>query len=72
MHGQIDGAGKERVLDLLSKQPLATGLRKRPVLDRIARGADGFDFDPLRVEASRGGKAVAHLARLRERKRGAA
>ena len=72
MHGEVDGAGQQRLLDLLGEQPLAAGLGERPVLDRVAGGADDLDLDPLGVEAAGGGEPALHLARLHQRQRRAA
>ena len=37
MHREIDAAVDQRLLDLLGEQPLAAGLRQRPVLNPVAR-----------------------------------
>ena len=72
MHREIDGAGAERLLDLLGEQALAAGLGQRPVLDHVAGGADGLDRDLIGSNAMRGGEAGAHFPRLGERERAAA
>ena len=72
MHGKIDRAGQQRLLDLLGEQALAAGVRQRPVLDRVAAGADGLDFDPVERDAARRGEAALHLPRLDQRQRRAA
>ena len=50
MHGEVDGAGEQRLLDFLGEEPLAAGLGQRPVLNDVAGGADDADLDPLGVE----------------------
>ena len=72
MHGEVDGAGDERLLDLLGEQALAAGLRQRPVADDVAAGADDLELDPFRGERVRGGQAIAHVLGLSERERAAA
>ena len=61
MHREVDGAGEQRLLDLLGEQALAAGLRQRPVLDRVAGGADDLELDPLGARAHARRRAVAHL-----------
>src|SRR5438132_4554160 len=72
MHRQIDGAGDERLLDLLREQALAAGLGQRPVADHVAAGADDLELDALSGKRVRGGQAITHLSGLRERERAAA
>jgi hypothetical protein len=72
MHGKVDGAGKQRLLDLLGEQALAAFLGERPVADHVARGADRLERDRLRGKGVRGGEAIAHELGLRERERAAA
>ena len=69
MHREIDRAREQRLLDLLGEQPLAAGLRQRPVLDAVARGADRDDLDRVRATPCAAASAVAHHARLRQRQR---
>ena len=40
MHGEVDVAGQQRLLDLLGEQALAADLGERPVLDAVAGGLD--------------------------------
>ena len=40
---------EQRLLDFLGEQALAAGVGQRPVLDRVAAGADGLDLDPRRA-----------------------
>ncbi len=72
MHGKVDGAGDERLLDLLGEETLAAGIRQRPVADRVAGGADDLEHDCFRGELVRGREAVAHLLRLGKRQRATA
>src|SRR6516165_8576374 len=72
MHGEIDGASDERLLDFLGEEALAAGLRQRPVADDVAGGADHLELEALRGERMRGGQAIAHLFGLGERERAAA
>ena len=72
MHRQVDGAGEQRLLDLLGEQALAAGLGERPVADHVAGGADDLKRDPLGGDAVGGGEAGAHLPGLGQRQRAAA
>ena len=72
MHGEIDRAGDERLLDLLGEQPLAAGFRQRAVLNGVPGGADDRDCDALRIDIRSRGEPASHLVRLRERQRRAA
>jgi hypothetical protein len=72
MHGEVDGAGEERLLDLFGEQALAADLGERPIADQVAGGADDLDRDPLGAEPVGGGEPRAHLMRLGERERAAA
>ena len=73
MHREVDRAGGERLLDLLGEQALAADLGERPVLDRVAGGAD--DRGPRCARPARRAAAArrrAHHAGLGERERPAA
>ena len=72
MHGEVDAAGEQRVLDLLGEQALAADLRQRAVADHVAAGADDLDADALGREPMRRGQARAHLPGLDQRERAAA
>ena len=67
MHGEIDAAVEQRLLDLLGEQALAAHFRQRPVLDGIARGADDDEFDRRLVDAERLRQPRTHGARLHQR-----
>ena len=70
--GKVDPAVEQGLLDLLGEEALAAGVGERPVLDHVTGGADGLDLDRVGRPAVRGGEAVAHRARLRQRERAAA
>ena len=72
MHREIDRALGEREIELLREQPLAAGLRQRPVLDRVAGGLDDAERQLRLIEAERRREPVLRLARLGERERAAA
>jgi hypothetical protein len=74
MHGEIDRAGKQRLLDLLGEQSLAADIGKPPVLHPVAGGADGHDLKRAgRAEAGMGrDQLVAHARGLDQRHRTAA
>src|SRR5262244_601898 len=72
MHGEVDGAGAERLLDLLGEEALAAGLGQRPVADDVAAGADDLELDALCGKRVRRGQAIAHVLGLGERERTAA
>ena len=59
MHREVDRAGGQRLLDLLGEQALAADLRQRPVLDRVAGGADGPELDALGRKPMRARPAAA-------------
>ena len=74
MHGDIDGAGEQSLLDFLGEQTFAADLRQRPLLDRlvldlVAGGADDLDSDGLRRHAARLGNGTLRLPRLDQRQR---
>ena len=69
MHGEIDGTGEQRLLDLLGEKAFAAGFRQRPVLDHVAAGADDFDLDPLRGDAMGLGEPGLHFVGLHQRQR---
>jgi len=74
MHGDIDGAGQQGILDFLGEQPFAACVGQgstldRHVLDLVAGGADDLDFDGLRRHAARLGNRALRLARLAQRQR---
>ena len=72
MHGEIDRARQQGLLDLLGKQALAALLRERAVDDLVAGGLDDRELDSILGEAVRGSEPPPHLARLRKRQRRAA
>jgi hypothetical protein len=45
MHGEVEAAVQQAVLDLLGEQALAADLGQRPVLHLVAGGADDDDLD---------------------------
>ncbi len=71
MHGEIDGAGQQRLLDLLGEKALAAGLRQR-ALNGVAGGADGLDLDAVEPDLTGRGEADLHRPRLDQRQRRAA
>ena len=74
MHGEIDAARRERLLDLLDEEPLAAQFGECPVLDLVARRADDHDLDRRGGgECAMGGReGVTDLASLDECHRAAA
>src|SRR5262249_14930948 len=72
MHGKVDGAGEERLIELLGEQALAAFLSERPVADHVAGRVDRLECDRTGGKRVRGGEAIAHLFRLGERERAAA
>ncbi len=72
MDGEVDGAGKQRLLDFLGEQALAAGLQERPVLDAVAGRSYRNDLERFRLQPVRSGERVAHRARLPERQPAAA
>ena len=72
MDGEIDLACQQRLLDLLGEQPLAAGIRERPVGNPVAGGADRAYLDRSGIEAMRGDQRVADHVGLGQRKRRAA
>ena len=72
MHGDVDLAGGERLLDLAGKEPLAADLLERAVLHPVAGGLDHRDLERRLGQIERLPKPAACLVRLRERKRRAA
>ena len=72
MHGEVDGASQQRLLDFLGEQPFASGFGQRPVLNHVAGRADHLDLDLLGGKAASGGQAPQHFARLDQRQRRAA
>ena len=72
MHGEIDRAVEQRLLDLLGEQSLAAGFGERPVENLVAGSADGDELDLRREKPVRGDQPLAHLLRLLERQRAAA
>ena len=61
MHGDVDRAGKQRLVDLLGEQAFAAGLDQRPVGDAVAGGTDGDDQDRCRPATD---SAAASRARV--------
>ncbi len=68
MHSQINAAIFQRCFDLFGKQPLATNLRQRAILNTISGSGHGHDFDRIFIEAMRGNQTGARFIGLRERK----
>ena len=62
VHGDVDAARQQRLLDLLDEQALAAGLGQRPVLDGIAGGLDGDDLDGIGRGQRRHRRAPARRA----------
>src|SRR6188768_625783 len=69
---KVDFIAAQRLFDLLGEQALAAGLRKWPILNAVAGGADDVDRNRLRIQAAGPREAGADLLGLRERKRRAA
>ncbi len=76
MHGNVDGAGQQRLLDLFREQALAADLLQRPVgSDQgavIAGGLDDHDLAGIFGKSVGGHQAAARLESLGERERRAA
>ena len=72
MHGEIDAAVAQLLLDFQSEKALAADLRKWTVGDPVALGGDDDDFKILLWQPVGGHKPVARLVRLSERQRAAA
>ena len=72
MHREVDVAREQSFLDLLGEQALATGFRQGAVLDRVARGADHANGDPLRIDAMGARQPGAHVMGLCQRQGAAA
>jgi hypothetical protein len=51
MHGNIDFATEQSLVDLLGEQPFAAKVAKRLVPDAIARGGDDTERDAVLFEA---------------------
>ena len=64
MHGEIDRAVEQRLLDLLGEQPLAARFAQRPVLDAVAGRFDDDDLEsmPRHGHARRRDAAARHAA----------
>jgi N6-L-threonylcarbamoyladenine synthase len=60
----VDLAGKQPGIEFLGPQRLAADLRERPVLDPVAAGGDGDEFDVRFAQAVGGGKARLGLLGL--------
>jgi hypothetical protein len=69
MHGNVDLARQQRLLDLFGKEALAAGVGERPILDAVAGGLDRADLERQPSPAVRRLEALAHLMRLRQRQR---
>ena len=72
VHGDVDGAGEERLLDLAGEEPLAAELAERPVLHPVAGGLDRHDQEGGLGQAVRRHQPRPGLVRLGERQRAAA
>ena len=69
MHREIDRPGKQRRLDLLREETLASGLGQRAIADRVTGGPDRHDLDrigafPCATSASRTAPACQSASRL--------
>ena len=72
MHGHVDVAGDQRVLDLLGEQALAAELAQRLVLDHVAGGLDDDHLEIGFAHAMRGAQPLAQFVHLLEREIAAA
>jgi hypothetical protein len=72
MHGQIDAAIQQSVLDLLGEQPLAAHLAQRAILDAVTAGLDDDRFEKALGQAMDRDQPPAHLVGLGQRQRAAA
>ena len=70
MDSGVDCAGEQRGVYFLGEQALAPGRGERPILDRVAAGADNLQYDPPDLPAMRLRKPPPRLVRLRQRQRG--
>ena len=71
MHGEIDRAGQQRLVDLLGEQALAAEIAQRSG-DAVAGGGDDAELDVALAQAMRRHQQRADMARLPERERAAA
>ncbi len=71
MHGEIDAAVVQRLMDLLGEQPLAADIGEAAVLHRIAGGADRVFLEHVEVAQHRaeGAQHGEERLRLHERQR---
>ena len=72
MHGEIERAGKQLLLDLLGEKPLAADRRQRAVGDPVALGGEHHDLEHILRQAMGGHQPVAGFMRLGQRQRAAA
>ena len=72
MHGDVDLARQQRLLDLLGEKALAAGVGERPVLDAVAGGLDGANLERMPPGAVRRLQPLLHFARLGQGQRRAA
>ncbi len=68
MHSQIDAAVFQRRFNLFGKQPLATNLRQRAILNAISGSRHRNNFDCIFAQIMRGNQTGTGFIGLRERK----
>ena len=67
--GQIGFPGDQRPVQFLGPERLAPDVRERPVLNPVATGLDGDDFDRVGGPAMGGDQRLRGHARLRQGER---
>jgi hypothetical protein len=67
VHGAVDRAVDQRLIQLLGEKALAARFAQRAVLDRVAGGAHRFDGKMVFVDSVGSREEGARLTRLRER-----
>ena len=72
MHGEIDRAVEQGVVDLLGEQALAAEVAERLVPDAVARRGDGLERDGVLSEAVRIDEQRPHMVRLPQSERASA
>jgi hypothetical protein len=72
MDPDVDDAGEERVIDLLSEQSFSTHLRERAVADRVSRRTDHVELDSIHGDCVNSREAPTNFIRLRQRERATA
>ena len=71
MHGEIDRAAEQRVVNLLGEQPLAAEVPQRLVPDAVAGRGDRLERDGILCEAVRIDEQRPHMVRLPQSERAA-